>query len=374
MAVPVVASSFAVPDLGGGRRVWRHPPHAQTTARQAAVRGRSIQGVGLVVRGIALFLAAFTLLGLIGELRGRATDLSLWFVDLRDLPTAVRVAIIGGFGGALGLWVLAATPGPRRRRAASLGCILLAGFAARDVARYATAIAGGHVRATAPVPLSLVLAIVLAAMAVRVWRDRGQTRARPWPTRSAVVGLAMAFAVAFPVVQIGFFGTTDYRRPADAAVVLGARVYSSGSPSPLLADRIATGVALYRTGLVPLLVMSGGDGSDGYNEAEVMRAQAIAGGVDPAAILVDSSGINTDATVDHTMGLLATRLGSTAGLRLIAVSQPYHLPRIQLAFSGAGIDVLTVPADDPVPISEMPLLIGREIPAFWLYFLRACLG
>ena len=61
-------------------------------------------------------------------------------------------------------------------------------------------------------------------------------------------------------------------------------------------------------------------------------------------------------------------------IRLIAVSQAYHLPRIQLAFAAAGIDVLTVPAIDPVPISEMPLLVAREVPAFWSYFLRQCLA
>ncbi|HLO36288.1 MAG TPA: YdcF family protein, partial [Candidatus Deferrimicrobium sp.] len=152
-------------------------------------------------------------------------------------------------------------------------------------------------------------------------------------------------------------------------------VYADGSPSPLLADRIATGVELYRAGLVPVLVMSGGDGADGFNEAVVMRDRAIAAGVDPTAILLDASGVNTDATVDHTIALLDELRPSAVGpLRLIAVSQPYHLPRIQLAFSGAGIDVLTVPAVDPVPISEMPLLVAREVPAFWLYYLRACLG
>jgi vancomycin permeability regulator SanA len=124
--------------------------------------------------------------------------------------------------------------------------------------------------------------------------------------------------------------------------------------------------------------MSGGDGTDGFNEALVMRDRAIAAGVDPAAILVDATGINTDATVDHTLTLLASLTESPGSMAtaqtLIAVSQPYHLPRIQLAFSGAGIDVLTVPAVDPVPISEMPLLVAREVPAFWLYYLRACLG
>jgi hypothetical protein len=46
---------------------------------------------------------------------------------------------------------------------------------------------------------------------------------------------------------------------------------------------------------------------------------------------------------------------------------------VQLAFAGAGIDVLTVPAVDPRFIDEMPILIGREVLAFWAYDLRTCL-
>ena len=171
-----------------------------------------------------------------------------------------------------------------------------------------------------------------------------------------------------------FFGTTDYRRPADAAVVFGARVYASGAPSPLLADRIRTGIELYRSGLVSVLVMSGGDGADGFNEALVMRDEAIRAGVDPAAIVLDRAGDTTEATVADTVALLSIRNGGRLPPRIIAVSQAYHLPRIQLSFATAGVDVLTVPAVDPEPIGEMPLLVGREVPAFWVYFLRVCLG
>jgi uncharacterized SAM-binding protein YcdF (DUF218 family) len=337
------------------------------------VRRRWILAGGILVRGLALFLAVFLLVGVIGEIRGRATDLSLWLVDIRDLPTIVQAGALTLVASGLGAWAAVATPGRVHRLGGSLACLLLALFAGRDVGRYAAAVGTGQVRPAAPVPLSLLLAIILVAMALWISRDKG-LRVPAWRARAAVGGVALATTLAFPVIQIGFFGTTDYRRPADAAVVLGARVYANGSPSPLLGDRIATGVELYRSGLVPILVMSGGDGTDGYNEAEVMRDRAVAAGVDPAAIIVDPSGVNTDATVGHTIDLLAARRGRSTSLRLIAVSQPYHLPRIQLAFSGAGIDVLTVPAVDPIPISEMPLLVAREVPAFWLYYLRACLG
>jgi vancomycin permeability regulator SanA len=169
-----------------------------------------------------------------------------------------------------------------------------------------------------------------------------------------------------------FFGTTDYRRPAAAAVVFGARVYANGQPCPLLADRINTSVELYRQGLVRAIVMSGGDGADGFNEARVMRDVAVASGVDPAAVIVDPSGVSTEATVANVARLRAA--GALPDGALIAVSQAYHLPRVQLAFARAGVDVLTVPADDPQPIGEMPLLIGREVLAFWAYDLSISFG
>ncbi len=77
--------------------------------------------------------------------------------------------------------------------------------------------------------------------------------------------------------------------------------------------------------------------------------------------------------MEHSIALL----GATAGgrpLRLIAVSQPYHLPRVQLAYSNHGIDVITVPAADPEPPLELALFSAREVPAFWVYLLRVCLG
>ena len=65
--------------------------------------------------------------------------------------------------------------------------------------------------------------------------------------------MAVAFAclAIFPLAQMFFFGKTDYRRPADAAVVLGARVYADGRLSDALADRVRTACQLYRDGSGP---------------------------------------------------------------------------------------------------------------------------
>ena len=348
--------------------------HAIPPGRQAGVRNSGQWALTLALRGLALFLGVFALIGLMGELRGRTTDLSLWWVDLRDLPGVLRIALLTAFSGLLVAWAVRAAPGLRLRRATALACAGFALLAVRDSARFVAASGSGLVHSTLPVPFSLFVAATLAVLAVATLRAPVAGNGRRLWTGLAIVGAIAVWGVTFPLAQMFFFGTTDYRRPADAAVIFGARVYASGNPSPLLADRIRTGIELYRSGLVPTLVMSGGDGADGFNEAQVMRDEAIAGGVSPAAIVVDPAGLTTEATVANAMALVVARPGVAVPPRVIAVSQAYHLPRIQLSFATAGIDVLTVPAADPQPIGEMPWLVAREVPAFWVYYLRVCLG
>ena len=335
----------------------------------------------VLLRGAASFLGAFTLIGLIGEVRGRTTDVSLWIVDLHELASPIRVALLAAFGVLLIGWGARSAPGVRWRRAVALICLIFAVFAGRDVLTFISTVDGGLVHPSIAVPLSAFIAVALIVLGVAALRMPPKPIARTRRTAFAVIAGAAGWAVVFALAQMAFFGTTDYRRPADAAVVFGARVYASGQASPLLADRIRTGVELYRAGLVPTLVMSGGDGADGFNEARVMRDTAVAAGVDPAAILVDPAGVSTEATVANTIAILTGETGATGrtgpqqapGLRLLAVSQAYHLPRVQLAFAAAGIDVLTVPTVDTQPIGEMPILIAREIPGFWVYFIRDCL-
>jgi vancomycin permeability regulator SanA len=343
----------------------------------AGVRARMRAWIGaaapFVARGGALFTAAIAMLAVIAELRGRTSELSLWWVDLRDLAAPVRVAFLVLVPCLLVTWALRPRPGRRLRRATAAVCLVIALLAVRDIIGFARAIGAGQVRPMLPVPLSAVLALLYATLAVHALRDGRQRDRLAGRPGLALLAAAGVWAVLFPLAQMLWFGTTDYRRPADAAVTFGARVYASGQPSPLLAARIDTAVELYRSGLVPVLVMSGGDGADGFNEARVMADVAVAAGVDPSAIVIDASGNTTEATVGHSIALL-TRPDGAVPLHLIAVSQPYHLPRVQLAYSNEGIDVITVPAADPEPPLELVLFSSREIPAFWTYLLRVCLG
>ncbi len=342
-------------------------------SRLGAVRAKAGIVIGIALRAAALFAGVFLLIGVAGQARGRTLDTSLWLLDLHAAAPGLRMAGLVVVAVLLVAWGVAPRAGRARRVATGVASGLFALLAVRDAIGFASAVAAGGVQPFVPMPLSALIALLFAALAASVASGWARGLASAWRDRLGLGVAVVAWAILFPLAQMLFFGTTDYRRPADAAVVFGARVYANGQPSELLANRIRTGVELYRAGLVPMLVMSGGDGADGVNEAVAMRAVAIAEGVPAGAVVIDGSGVNTEASVADVLRLVADGSVPLPHGALITVSQAYHLPRVQLAFAAAGIDVLTVPAHDPKLILEMPILIGREVLAFWAYDLRTCL-
>jgi vancomycin permeability regulator SanA len=325
-----------------------------------------------ITRGAAVLYGVLALLAVVAELRGASSELGLWWIDFRILPAPARTAALLAGGAVLLAWAVVREPGRRLRAAAGVTALLVAGVAVRDTSVVIAASTSGTARLAVGLPLSAVTAVGFGILALVAWRSRGRRGGLVGPGGLGLTVAVVAWAIVFPLAQMLWFGTTDYRRPADAAVVFGARVYASGHPSPLLWDRLRTGIELYRQGLVPRIVMSGGDGADGFNEARVMADVAVANGVPREAILLDESGVTTEATVRNSLAALAAA-GAPEPPMVIAVSQAYHLPRVQLAYSEAGIDVLTVPAPEAQPIVELPLFIAREVPAFWSYLLRVCL-
>jgi len=108
---------------------------------------------------------------------------------------------------------------------------------------------------------------------------------------------------------------------ADAAVVLGARVYADGRASRFLRERVTVGAHLYLDGVVDALIMSGdGKDSSGYGEPTVMRKVAEDLGVPPDAIIEDPLGVDTYSSCHNAR--------DTFGVSsVIVVSQEFHVPR-----------------------------------------------
>jgi len=319
-----------------------------------------------VARGLALFIGGFTLVSVYGSLRHAHADFTIWWV---------AVPAVGRFVAGLVLALAAATligyaaaPRMRRwRRWPTVGlCVALAVVTAWNGVDFYRAWQSGQLHPGLPVPLSFVVCVLFVFIAWAAFRPPAPRRRR-LAAVAVLVLTAGACALLFPVAQVFFFGKTDYRRPADVAVVFGAQVHENGLASTSLNDRMTTAIRLYKDHLVKRILVSGGVGDSGFNEAIVMRDIAVKAGVRAHDVVIDSNGVSTNATVADTVPFF----GADGWTRILAVSQFYHLPRIKLAYQRAGWNVFTVPAGTSTPIPQTPYLVVREIPAFWVYYLEA---
>ena len=125
---------------------------------------------------------------------------------------------------------------------------------------------------------------------------------------------------------------------APAAIVFGAGLQKDGSPSPVLKDRVAAAVELYKDGKVVKLLMSGDNRFIDYNDPAAMRDYALSLGVPAENIVLDYAGRRTYDT--------CYRARDIFGLdEALLVTQKFHLPRAIFTCSGMGIKVNGVIAD-----------------------------
>jgi len=154
---------------------------------------------------------------------------------------------------------------------------------------------------------------------------------------AAVAGAALAVVTPAVTARLATVGTRHpitYQgfRHADAALVLGARVWQDGRPSRFLRERVVTGVRLYRRGFVDKIIMSGAEqDSSGYGEPAVMRRVAEQAGVPPEAIIEDPLGLDTYSS--------CIRARDEYGMRsVIVATQEFHLPRAVWLCERLGLD------------------------------------
>jgi vancomycin permeability regulator SanA len=316
-----------------------------------------------LVRGFALFLSLFCLLNLLSDLLLPGFDGNLWWIDLRFLPSGVANSFL--LVSALWLGAFGFRP-PRslwRRTVTGLFAGLLVLFLLANTIGFYSLLGHHRIHAGIPLPLSLLVCAGLARIFMCCFAPSRQAQERGlFPA----LAFAVACAILFPLLQMFCFGKTNYSRPADVAIVFGARVYADGRPSDALADRVRTAAGLYRQGLVGKLLMSGGPGGGLIDEPTAMKIMAVKLGVHSKDILLDHAGLNTQATVANSQPILSELHAS----KVIVVSHFYHLPRIKLAYARAGREVYTVPAKESYLLGQLPYNMAREVAALWVYYLR----
>ena len=130
----------------------------------------------------------------------------------------------------------------------------------------------------------------------------------------------------------------DHFEGADCIIVLGCQVKADGSLSHMLEDRLKRGVALYKAGAAPKLLMSGDHGQASYNEVQAMKQYAIDQGVPSEDIFMDHAGFSTYESVYRARDIFKVQ-------RIIIVSQEYHLYRALHIAKALGLESWGVASD-----------------------------
>ncbi|MCZ0205257.1 YdcF family protein [Streptomyces achromogenes] len=123
--------------------------------------------------------------------------------------------------------------------------------------------------------------------------------------------------------------TADVPR-TEVAVVFGAGLWD-GEPSPYLAHRLDAAVTLYRAGRIEVVLVTGDNSREDYDEPDAMRAYLTDHGVPDRRIVSDYAGFDTwDSCVR------ARRIFGVD--RAVLISQDFHIRRAVALCEAAGVD------------------------------------
>lgn len=182
----------------------------------------------------------------------------------------------------------------------------------------------------------------------------------------AVIGILVV--TGYATWRVVNQGQLDQQRPADAIVVMGAAQYN-GRPSPVFQARLDHAVELFKAGVAPILVVTGGKAEgDRTTEAASARAYAIARGVPPDAILAEDRSRTTLESIRAVGGLMRARDLSSA----VFVSDRPHMLRVLRMAADDGITAYGSPTTtSPIegdPIKQADATV-HELLALAQYFL-----
>ena len=134
----------------------------------------------------------------------------------------------------------------------------------------------------------------------------------------------------------------DESRQADAIVVFGAAEYS-GRPSPIYRARLDHAYTLFKEGMAPLIITTGGGAQDQrFTEGGVGRDYLAAHGVPDRNIIAETLSSDTSQSASR----VATILRANGLHSCLAVSDGYHMFRVKQMLNREGITAYASPRPD----------------------------
>ena len=134
---------------------------------------------------------------------------------------------------------------------------------------------------------------------------------------------------------------------ADAIVVFGAAEYA-GRPSPVYRARLDHGFDLFRKGLAPVVITTGGAAQDpDFSEGGVGRDYLSRRGVPEENLIAETQSSDTAQSAERVANIMRAN-----GMRTcIAVSDAYHVFRIRSLLEHEGVKAEVAPRPDSRPRS-----------------------
>lgn len=207
-------------------------------------------------------------------------------------------------------------------------------------------------------------------------RDPGVARSLRRRRRHRFVARATGTAAALlvagwlgMVAAVVIVGRRDTAAAATAIVVLGAAQYE-GRPSPVLRARLDHALELWRRGLAPRVIVTGGTGvGDTTSEAAVSRRYLLQHGVPDSAVIMETHGMTTYQSLRAVSSIVAGLPGRT----VLLVSDPFHMLRLSVLARRLGLVALTSPTrTSPISASaahRWRYVLAESLKVPFVYFL-----
>jgi uncharacterized SAM-binding protein YcdF (DUF218 family) len=177
---------------------------------------------------------------------------------------------------------------------------------------------------------------------------------------------ALAAFLTLTGVHVAQEGSLQELHHADAIVVFGAAEYA-GHPSPVLRARLDHAYDLFRQGIAPVIITTGGAASDpSFSEGGVGRDYLKRRGIPERNLIAETQGSDTAqsamrvAVIMHANGLHSC----------VAVSDAYHVFRIKRLLQHQGIGPVYVaprPGSRPHSIVQRTYAVLREACSYLLW-------
>ena len=116
----------------------------------------------------------------------------------------------------------------------------------------------------------------------------------------------------------------------DCIIVLGAGIWGD-KPSPILEDRLITGIKLYQNNVSNKIIVSGDHGTKEHDEVNVMKNYVIEKGVPSEDVFMDHAGLSTYDSIYRVKEIFQTK-------KIVIVTQKYHLYRALYIANSLGLE------------------------------------